>query len=85
MSAWTSLETPNGRIRAWRAQPHIPPRGALVVVQEIFGVNSHIRGVCATFAEHGYVALAAERLHLPKKTLYDKLARHQLDPEYFRA
>ena len=58
MSAWTSLETPNGRIRAWRAQPHIPPRGALVVVQEIFGVNSHIRGVCATFAEHGYVALA---------------------------
>ena len=58
MSAWTSLETPNGRIRAWRAQPHIPPRGALVVVQEIFGVNSHVRGVCATFAEHGYVALA---------------------------
>lgn len=34
---------------------------------------------------HGNVALAAERLHLPKKTLYDKLARHQLDPEYFRA
>ena len=32
----------------------------------------------------GNVALAAERLHLPKKTLYDKLARHQLDPEYFR-
>ena len=58
MSEWTSLETPTGRIRAWRAQPHIPPRGALVVVQEIFGVNSHIRGVCATFAEHGYVALA---------------------------
>jgi carboxymethylenebutenolidase len=58
MSEWTSLETPSGRIRAWRAQPHIPPRGAVVVVQEIFGVNSHIRAVCATFAEHGYVALA---------------------------
>ena len=37
MGEWTSLETPTGRIRAWRADPHTPPRGALVVVQEIFG------------------------------------------------
>ncbi|MES2858941.1 MAG: dienelactone hydrolase family protein [Pseudomonadota bacterium] len=58
MSEWTSLETPTGRIRAWRADPHIPPRGALVVVQEIFGVNEHIRAVCTTFADHGYVAMA---------------------------
>ena len=58
MSEWTSLETPTGRIRAWQAHPHIPPRGALVVVQEIFGVNAHIRSVCTTFAEHGYVAMA---------------------------
>ena len=27
MSEWTSLETPTGRIRAWRADPHTPPRG----------------------------------------------------------
>ena len=58
MSEWISLETPTGRIRAWLAQPHVPPHGALVVVQEIFGVNAHIRQVCATFAEHGYVAMA---------------------------
>ena len=58
MSEWMSLETPTGRIRAWLAQPHVPPRGALVVVQEIFGVNAHIRSVCTTFAEHGYVAMA---------------------------
>ncbi len=58
MSEWISLETPTGRIRAWRADPHVPARGALVVVQEIFGVNSHIRAVCRTFADHGYVALA---------------------------
>ncbi len=32
----------------------------------------------------GNVAAASELLHLPKKTLYDKLARHQLDPESFR-
>jgi carboxymethylenebutenolidase len=58
MSDWISLETPTGRIRAWRAIPHIPPHGALVVVQEIFGVNAHIRDVCKTFADHGYVAMA---------------------------
>ena len=58
MSQWQSLETPTGRIRAWRADPAIPPKGALVVVQEIFGVNAHIRAVCTEFAAHGYVALA---------------------------
>lgn len=58
MSEWMSLETPSGRIRGWLATPHVPPRGALVVVQEIFGVNTHIRAVCTTFAEHGYVAMA---------------------------
>ena len=58
MSQWMSLETPTGRIQAWRADPPIPPKGALVVVQEIFGVNSHIRHVCDTFAAHGYVAIA---------------------------
>lgn len=58
MSQWISLETPTGRIRAWRADPHTPPRGALVVVQEIFGVNEHIRAVCTTFADHGFVAMA---------------------------
>ena len=58
MSQWMSLETPTGRIQAWRAEPPIPPKGALVVVQEIFGVNHHIRHVCDTFAAHGYVAIA---------------------------
>ncbi|RZA21639.1 MAG: dienelactone hydrolase family protein [Lysobacteraceae bacterium] len=58
MSEWISLETPTGRIRAWRAAPPTPPRGALVVVQEIFGVNAHIREVCTTFADHGFVAMA---------------------------
>ncbi|TWI12557.1 dienelactone hydrolase family protein [Aerolutibacter ruishenii] len=58
MSQWMSLETPTGRIQAWRATPPIPPKGALVVVQEIFGVNRHIRHVCDTFAAHGYMAIA---------------------------
>lgn len=58
MGHWVSLETPTGAISAWRADPAIPPIGALVVVQEIFGVNSHIRNVVDRFAAHGFTAIA---------------------------
>jgi carboxymethylenebutenolidase len=46
------------RLSAYRAIPAGTPRGALVVVQEIFGVNSHIRSVCDGFASDGYCAIA---------------------------
>jgi len=45
-------------LAAYRADPVGVPRGALVVAQEIFGVNSHIRSVCDGFADDGYVAIA---------------------------
>src|SRR4029077_14183226 len=45
-------------LSAYRADPAGTPRGALVVAQEIFGVNSHIRSVCDGFAADGYVAIA---------------------------
>jgi carboxymethylenebutenolidase len=46
------------RLSAYRATPAGTPRGGLVVVQEIFGVNSHIRNVTDGFAADGYVAIA---------------------------
>jgi carboxymethylenebutenolidase len=46
------------RLGAYRAAPAGTPRGGLVVVQEIFGVNSHIQRTCDGFAADGYVALA---------------------------
>ena len=46
------------RLSAYRATPIGKPRGALVIVQEIFGVNSHIRSVADSYAADGYVALA---------------------------
>lgn len=52
------LDTGFGMIRGYRMDPHNRPRGGLVVVQEIFGVNPHIRAVVDRFAAHGYVALA---------------------------
>lgn len=45
-------------LAAYRADPQSPPRGGLVVAQEIFGVNSHIRAVCDAFAADGYATLA---------------------------
>jgi carboxymethylenebutenolidase len=53
-----TLDGPHGRIGAWRADPPIAPKGAVVVVQEIFGVNAHIRGVVERFAAHGFIAIA---------------------------
>ena len=46
------------RLAAYRAMPAGKPRGGVVVVQEIFGVNSHIKKVTDGFAADGYVALA---------------------------
>jgi carboxymethylenebutenolidase len=43
---------------AYRTKPAGTPKGAVVVIQEIFGVNHHIRKVCDRFAEQGYVAIA---------------------------
>ena len=45
-------------ISAYRADPQGTPRGGLVVIQEIFGVNSHIRSVCDGYAADGYLAVA---------------------------
>ncbi len=43
---------------AYRAEPTDAPRGGVVVVQEIFGVNDHIRSVADSYAADGYVAVA---------------------------
>lgn len=58
MACWIDIENPVAPMRAWRADPSSPPLGAMVVVQEIFGVNAHIRQVTERFAAAGFVALA---------------------------
>lgn len=66
----TVIPGPEGTVTAWRADP--PDRaaalGAVVVVQEIFGVNEHIRSVVEGYAAAGYVALAP--------ALFDPVARN---------
>jgi len=46
------------KLGAYRADPAGAPKGAIVVIQEIFGVNHHIRAVTDNFAKAGYVAIA---------------------------
>ena len=46
------------KLAAWKGEPGGTPRGAVVIIQEIFGVNSHIRAVVDAYAANGYVAVA---------------------------
>lgn len=56
-----SLRSADGfELGAYQATPAGEPRGAVVVLQEIFGVNSHIRDVADGYARDGYLALAPQ-------------------------
>ncbi len=54
-------------LSAYVADPAGTPRGAIVVIQEIFGVNSHIRSVADGYAGDGYLAIAP--------ALFDRVTR----------
>lgn len=59
MGQLVNLQTPDGGVLpSWVALPEGPQRGAVVVLQEIFGVNSHIRAVTERFAARGFAAVA---------------------------
>jgi carboxymethylenebutenolidase len=65
-----SLELTAGdghRLQAYCARPRLTPRGAMVVIQEIFGVNTHIRSVCERLAADGFLSIAP--------ALYDRAER----------
>lgn len=62
-------------IGAYRADPLGAPKGGIVVIQEIFGVNAHIRSVVDRFAALGYVAIAPalfDRLETGVELGYDE-------------
>lgn len=49
-----------GTFGAWCARPEGTPRGAVVVIQEIFGVNAGIRSKCEALAADGWLAIAPD-------------------------
>jgi len=52
------LKSKAGEIGAYLATPKGTAKGGVVVIQEIFGVNHHIKAVTDKFAADGYIALA---------------------------
>jgi carboxymethylenebutenolidase len=56
------------KLSAYRADPAGKPRGGLVVIQEIFGVNRHIKQVADGYAADGYLAIAP--------AMFDRVQRH---------
>ena len=60
--ATLTIDTLDGtnQFTAYRADPEETPRAAIVVIQEIFGVNAGIRAKCDRLAEQGYLAIAPD-------------------------
>jgi carboxymethylenebutenolidase len=63
-SEWVDLKAGDGTtMRAWVARPENKPRRGLLVFQEAFGVNAHIREVTERFADAGFSAISPELYH----------------------
>jgi carboxymethylenebutenolidase len=58
-----TIETPDGPMPTFRATPDGPVKGAIVVIQEAFGVTSHIEDVARRLATAGWLALAPALFH----------------------
>lgn len=68
MGQFTTIMARDGHeFQTWLAAPPGRPHGAVVVLQEIFGINSHIRAVTDGFAAAGYTAIAP--------SLFDRVRR----------
>jgi carboxymethylenebutenolidase len=68
MGEFTTIMARDGHeFQAYLAAAPGRPRGAVVVIQEIFGVNSHIRAVADGFAAEGYTVIAP--------ALFDRIRR----------
>jgi carboxymethylenebutenolidase len=63
MATTTTVNTAEGEMALYDAEPEGRERGAVVVIQEAFGVNDHIEDVCRRFAREGYRAVAPHLFH----------------------
>ena len=69
MGTMIQLTSADGHtLAAYRAEPAGKPRGAVVVIQEIFGVNTHIKAVADGYAADGYLVIAP--------AMYDRVQRN---------
>ncbi|MEZ6022745.1 MAG: dienelactone hydrolase family protein [Hyphomonadaceae bacterium] len=60
MGDWVEVAGPDGAFKAYVARPAGTPKGAVIVVQEIFGVNRVMRGKADWLASEGFLAVAPD-------------------------
>ncbi|HEY4355562.1 MAG TPA: dienelactone hydrolase family protein [Acidobacteriaceae bacterium] len=92
MGEWVKVTAEDGHeLSAYVAKPSGDAIGALVLVQEIFGINAHIQSVCDSYAEDGFLVAAPaifDRIERDVNLNYDAEGKKkafslypQLDPE----
>ncbi len=60
ISKYITVDTPDGSFRAYVANPRVLAAPAIVVIQEIFGVNADLRNTCDELAAQGYFAISPD-------------------------
>lgn len=68
-NGYITLQTPDGEMEVYFAHADQIRLPALIVYQEAFGVNDHIKDVCRRLAEQGYFVVAPELYHRKGKHL----------------
>lgn len=80
MGNFIDLKAADGTaIPAYVAQPAGAPKGGIVVIQEIFGVNSHIRAVADGYAAAGYLVVAPSTFHRVKQDVELGYSKDDMD------
>ncbi len=70
MENYLTVQTPSGPMDVYVSAPSTKGKSPVVIVlQEAFGVNSHIKNICKRFSAEGYIALAPELFHRHSKHL----------------
>jgi carboxymethylenebutenolidase len=60
MGEWVEVQGPDGAFKAYVARPSGTPKGAVVAIQEIFGVNAVMRGKADWLAREGFLAVSPD-------------------------
>ena len=63
MENYLTIGTPSGAMPVFAAAPANKKCPVIIVIQEVFGVNNHIKEICRRFAGEGYLAIAPEIFH----------------------
>jgi carboxymethylenebutenolidase len=66
----TVWETEDGPMTLYAADPSVAMKGAVVVIQEAFGVTSHIQSVCRSLADAGWLAVAPSLFHRAERQVF---------------